>query len=289
MAKLATTTLSVTVTGDGVNETYVPPTAPVVERERARRRTAQSVALSSGDNTLSVPPGAQGLIFVPPSASAVAKKLKGIGGDTGLLAFAYASEHASAARAAGDGAHQRGERRDRLDSLDLRRQSFADFARPPEKLAHALDVTNGYVGIETSLRVDPSAFRAGFVAEQRRVPIRIKTQPCARVIVRDILRERLRTYELVGVTHVVDAKRGAFPVSFDVYPRRARVLEVARRFDLLRNRIDSPDPQDEFADPRLSDLRSFQSSRRAARGKRVNSRLRRRRGIGGGGAYEGLR
>ena len=39
-----------------------------------------NVALSSGDNTLAVPQGAQGFVFVPPSSSVVAKKLKGVAG-----------------------------------------------------------------------------------------------------------------------------------------------------------------------------------------------------------------
>lgn len=83
MAKTATTSISVLVTGDGVNESFIPPTAPMVNAA-APAGGPLSVALSSGDNTLTVPPGAQGLIFVPPSSSVVVKKLKGIGGDTGF-------------------------------------------------------------------------------------------------------------------------------------------------------------------------------------------------------------
>lgn len=83
MAKTATTSISVLVTGDGVNETFQPPTQPIVNAA-APAGGPISVALASGDNTLTVPPGAQGLIFVPPSASVVVKKLKGVGGDTGF-------------------------------------------------------------------------------------------------------------------------------------------------------------------------------------------------------------
>lgn len=83
MAKTATTTISVLVTGDGVNESYQPPTQPLINAN-APAGGPLSVALSSGDNTLTVPPGAQGFILVPPSSSVVAKKLKGIGGDTGF-------------------------------------------------------------------------------------------------------------------------------------------------------------------------------------------------------------
>lgn len=83
MAKTATTTISVLVTGDGVNETFQPPTQPVANTN-APAGGPISVALSSGDNTLTVPPGAMGLLLVPPSSSVVVKKLKGIGGDTGF-------------------------------------------------------------------------------------------------------------------------------------------------------------------------------------------------------------
>lgn len=83
MAKTATTSISVLVTGDGVNESYIPPTAPLTNAA-APAGGPLSVALSSGDNTLTVPPGAQGFIFVPPSSSIVVKKLKGVGGDTGF-------------------------------------------------------------------------------------------------------------------------------------------------------------------------------------------------------------
>lgn len=83
MAKTATTSISVLVTGDGVNETFQPPTQPIVN-SAAPAGGPISVALTSGDNTLTVPPGAQGFLFVPPSSSVVVKKLKGIGGDTGF-------------------------------------------------------------------------------------------------------------------------------------------------------------------------------------------------------------
>lgn len=83
MAKTSTTSLSVAVSGDGVSETYVPATAPIVNAA-APAGGPLSVALTTGDNTLTVPPGAQGFLLVPPSASAVAKKLKGVGGDTGF-------------------------------------------------------------------------------------------------------------------------------------------------------------------------------------------------------------
>ena len=84
MAKTSTTSISVAVTGDGVVESFTPATAPIVNAA-APAGGPLNVALSTGDNTLAVPPGAQGLVFVPPSSSVVAKKLKGIAGDTGFL------------------------------------------------------------------------------------------------------------------------------------------------------------------------------------------------------------
>ncbi len=83
MAKVATTSISVAVAGDGVAETFTPATSPIINTA-APAGGPLSVALTSGDNTLTVPPGSQGLVLVPPSSSVVAKKLKGVGGDTGF-------------------------------------------------------------------------------------------------------------------------------------------------------------------------------------------------------------
>ena len=83
MAKICTTSLSVTVTGDGVSESFTPATSPVVNTA-APAGGPVDVSLSSGDNTITVPTGTKGFLIVPPSASAVAKKLKGAGGDTGF-------------------------------------------------------------------------------------------------------------------------------------------------------------------------------------------------------------
>lgn len=46
--------------------------------------TALPMDLASGDNTLSVPSAAAGVVFVPPNDNAVALTLKGDAGDTGI-------------------------------------------------------------------------------------------------------------------------------------------------------------------------------------------------------------
>lgn len=83
MAKKSTVTLVVTVTGDGVNTTYNPVGTPIINLA-APAGGPLSVALSSGDNVLTPPAGAMGLLIVPPTNSVVVKKLKGVGGDTGV-------------------------------------------------------------------------------------------------------------------------------------------------------------------------------------------------------------
>lgn len=43
------------------------------------------VVLASGDNTIAVPAGTTAVLIEPPSGNVVALKLKGVGGDTGVL------------------------------------------------------------------------------------------------------------------------------------------------------------------------------------------------------------
>jgi hypothetical protein len=83
MAKKSTITLSTTTSGDGISTTYVPPGAPIVNNTAPAGGPIQ-VALSAGDNTLTVPSGATSLLIVPDAASVIVKTLKGIGGDTGF-------------------------------------------------------------------------------------------------------------------------------------------------------------------------------------------------------------
>lgn len=81
MAKTCTTSVAVSVTGDSVDESFSPP---ALSNAAAPAGGPVDVALSTGDNSISVPPGALGFVLVPPTTSTVAKKLKGAGGDSGF-------------------------------------------------------------------------------------------------------------------------------------------------------------------------------------------------------------
>lgn len=81
MAKTSTLTITVQVTGDGVNDNWTP-TPP--QNTAAPGGGPQLLALASGDNTITVPAGASGFVLLPPAGSAVVKKIKGAGGDTGV-------------------------------------------------------------------------------------------------------------------------------------------------------------------------------------------------------------
>lgn len=82
MAKTSTVTAQITVQGDGVGFIYTPPTMPVANPSSPGSIALE--ALTTGDNTIAVPPGASYMMVVPPVGSVVAKKLKGVGGDTGF-------------------------------------------------------------------------------------------------------------------------------------------------------------------------------------------------------------
>lgn len=83
MAKTSTVTINVSVTGDGIATSYQPPGSPLVN-PGAPGGGPITYALSSGDNTIAIPPGSLGVFIIPASTSTVAKKLKGSGGDTGF-------------------------------------------------------------------------------------------------------------------------------------------------------------------------------------------------------------
>jgi hypothetical protein len=84
MAKSSVITLTVAVTGDGVNELYnISSISPMINAA-APAGGPLTYALISGDNTIVAPPGAQGMIIVPPLTSTSVKKLKGVSGDTGF-------------------------------------------------------------------------------------------------------------------------------------------------------------------------------------------------------------
>ena len=81
MAKTSTTQITVTTTGDGVTSTDAPA---ATVNTAAPSGGPVAVALSAGDNTITVPSNAVGMVVIPPAASTNAKKLKGAGGDTGF-------------------------------------------------------------------------------------------------------------------------------------------------------------------------------------------------------------
>ena len=83
MAKQSTVTLVVAIQGDGINTSYTPPGAPIVNLT-APAGGPITVSLAIGDNTLTVPPGSLGLLIVPPATSTVTKILKGVALDTGF-------------------------------------------------------------------------------------------------------------------------------------------------------------------------------------------------------------
>jgi len=82
MAKTSSVTMSITVSGDGLGFTYVPPTAPVVNP--ASPGSEILTALAPGDNIITPPPNANYCLVVPAGTSTNPKKLKGVGGDTGV-------------------------------------------------------------------------------------------------------------------------------------------------------------------------------------------------------------
>lgn len=83
MAKIATVFLSIQIVGDGLNETFnISGTDPIVN-PAAPGGGPLAYALLTGDNTIPVPPGTLAWLLVPPANSTIAKKLKGVGGDTG--------------------------------------------------------------------------------------------------------------------------------------------------------------------------------------------------------------
>lgn len=84
MSKTSTLNLPVTINGDGVSLSYAPPGVPITNAAAPVGGPTPQV-LSPGDNSISVPTGAQGVLIVPPTSSVIVKKLKGAGGDTGVV------------------------------------------------------------------------------------------------------------------------------------------------------------------------------------------------------------
>lgn len=83
MAKTVTTTLAVTVTGDGFGPSANTPLYSASMQNATGGPPGQQ-ALAMGNNTIAVPATAAGVVIVPPAGSAVALTLKGVNGDTGI-------------------------------------------------------------------------------------------------------------------------------------------------------------------------------------------------------------
>lgn len=81
MSKASQVAITYSATGDGMTLTF----ATTAQENLASPGEQQPLLLATGDNTIAVPTGAKGVIVVPPSASVIVKKLKGIGGDTGFI------------------------------------------------------------------------------------------------------------------------------------------------------------------------------------------------------------
>ena len=84
MAKTAVLTMSVQITGDGVNETYNLMAATPFINQNAPGGGPVATSLALGDNPITVPPNSLMMFIQPLATSTITLKLKGIGGDTGF-------------------------------------------------------------------------------------------------------------------------------------------------------------------------------------------------------------
>lgn len=80
MSKTSTVTTTISIVGDGVNETITQS----YQNTACPSGAPQALSLSSGANTLTVPTGAVALTIIPPAGNAVTLTLKGVTGDTGV-------------------------------------------------------------------------------------------------------------------------------------------------------------------------------------------------------------
>lgn len=82
MAITNETQITVTSSGDGSDESEWKPTA--MTNTRGAAGGPVKMTLASGDNTISVPTGAMGVVLAPAASSGVVLKLKGGAGETGF-------------------------------------------------------------------------------------------------------------------------------------------------------------------------------------------------------------
>lgn len=84
MSKTSTTQITVTTTGDGVTSTDSPT---AVTSTNCPSGGPLKTSLTSGDNSVTFPSGATGLLLIPPSDSTVDIIFKGVNGDTGVKIY----------------------------------------------------------------------------------------------------------------------------------------------------------------------------------------------------------
>lgn len=85
MSKTSKFSCAASVSGDGiVCDTWIPPQSPMSNPNAPGGVPIPSIALTSGLNTISVPPGAVYALVSAGVTSTVAKELKTISGDTGI-------------------------------------------------------------------------------------------------------------------------------------------------------------------------------------------------------------
>lgn len=90
MSKTSKASIGVTVTGDGVDNSYVPPNNPLTNAAAPSGGPVKFV-LAAGANTITLPAGAVGCVLTPPASSTNAKIIKGVAGDTGIGILASAA------------------------------------------------------------------------------------------------------------------------------------------------------------------------------------------------------
>lgn len=81
MATTVETQITITSSGDGIDSDWEPR---AMENSAGAAGGPVRTSLSSGDNTITVPTGAMGMVLLPPAASATVLKLKGGAGETGF-------------------------------------------------------------------------------------------------------------------------------------------------------------------------------------------------------------
>ncbi len=80
MSKTSQIAISLSVSGDSMTLAFTSP----IQENTASPGEQQPVVLSSGDNTITVPTGASGVLIQPAATSTVSKRIKGNAADVGF-------------------------------------------------------------------------------------------------------------------------------------------------------------------------------------------------------------